>query len=146
MLNSRLGGFEDITVLDLFAGVGAFALEALSRGAAQAFIAEQNPAARRAITENIKTLGARAQLVGADATALPPAPAPADLLFLDPPYHSGDYAPALASASRQGWISPSAWIVIETALDEQISIPGFSVVVERKVGKAMVHLVRPAID
>lgn len=143
MLNSRLGSFEDIVILDLFAGVGAFALEALSRGASQAFIVERDQAARKAITDNIKLLGANARLAGADATALPLAPVSADLIFLDPPYQSGDFTPALASASRQGWIAPSAWIVVETALDEEVSVLGFTIAAERKVGKTMVHLLRP---
>ena len=46
MLLSRLGSFEGLTVLDLYAGSGALALEALSRGAAQAFLVERAPAAR----------------------------------------------------------------------------------------------------
>jgi hypothetical protein len=35
MLTSRLGSFDELSVLDLFAGSGALGLEALSRGAAE---------------------------------------------------------------------------------------------------------------
>ena len=64
MLTSRLGSFEGLTVLDLFAGSGALALEALSRGAEQAFLVERAPAARKAIEANIRKLGANARLLG----------------------------------------------------------------------------------
>jgi 16S rRNA (guanine966-N2)-methyltransferase len=43
MLTSRLGSFEGLRVADLFAGSGALGLEALSRGAAHAMFAEQDP-------------------------------------------------------------------------------------------------------
>ena len=37
MLSSRLGSFEGLDVLDLFAGSGSLAFEALSRGASRAW-------------------------------------------------------------------------------------------------------------
>jgi 16S rRNA (guanine966-N2)-methyltransferase len=143
MLLSRLGSFEGLTVLDLFAGSGALALEALSRGAAQAYLVEREPAARKAIEANIRTLGAAARLIGHDATALPPAPAAADLLFLDPPYGSGLASGALASARAAGWIAPHAWITVETARDEPVEVNGFETESRRPVGKAGLTLLRP---
>jgi 16S rRNA (guanine966-N2)-methyltransferase len=144
MLLSRLGSFEGLTVLDLYAGSGALALEALSRGAAQAFLVERAPAARRAIEANILNLGAPARLIGHDAQSLPRAAAPADLVFLDPPYGEGLVAPALASALAQGWIAPHSWISAETARDEALVIDGFAADAVRGVGKAALHLLRPA--
>ena len=44
-------------VLDLFAGSGALAIEALSRGAAAATLVETSPAALAAIGRNLETLG-----------------------------------------------------------------------------------------
>ncbi|MGQ5701759.1 16S rRNA (guanine(966)-N(2))-methyltransferase RsmD [Sandaracinobacteroides sp. A072] len=144
MLQSRLGSFEGLTILDLFAGSGALALEALSRGAERAFLVERNAAARRAIEANIRKLGAKARLAGQDATHLPPAPSAADILFLDPPYGEGLASAALPSARAQGWIAPHSWITVETGRAEEVSPPGFIVAADRVVGKARLWLLRPA--
>jgi 16S rRNA (guanine966-N2)-methyltransferase len=144
MLVSRLGSFEGLTVLDLFAGSGALSLEALSRGAAQAFLVERDPDARRAIDGNIARFGASARLLGHDATALPRAQAPADLIFLDPPYGEGLAEKALSSAVATGWIAPHSWISVETARADVLDVPGFRLDANRGVGKAMLHLLRPA--
>lgn len=142
MLQSRLGSFEGLTVLDLFAGSGALALEALSRGAAKAYLVEKAPAARKAIEANIKRLGADARLAGHEAGRLPPAPAPADLIFLDPPYGSGLAVAALTSAQEMGWVAPHAWISVETARGEAVEVLGFLVDTVRPVGKACLTLLR----
>jgi 16S rRNA (guanine966-N2)-methyltransferase len=142
MLASRLGSFEGLTILDLFAGSGALALEALSRGAAQAFMVERVPPARKAIEANIARLGANARLIGHDATALPQASAPADLIFLDPPYGSGLAVAALASALARGWVAPHAWVTVETARGEAVEAEGFVADTIRPVGKAALHLLR----
>lgn len=144
MLTSRLGSFEGLTVLDLFAGSGALAFEALSRGAERAFLAERDQPARRAIEANIARLGAKARLIAHDATALPPAPAPADILFLDPPYGEGLATKALASAMASGWVAPHSWVSVETARGEALEAPGFLVDATRGVGKAELHLLRVA--
>lgn len=142
MLDSRLGGFEGLLILDLFAGSGALALEALSRGAARAWLAESGRDARAAIEANIRMLGADARLVAADATALPPAPAACHLLFLDPPYGSGLWAPALAGAAAKGWVAPGAVASIETARDEEPAPDGWEPLASRHVGKARLSLMR----
>lgn len=59
MLASRLGSFEGLTVLDLFAGSGALGLEALSRGASQCLFVEQDADAVKAIRSNVNSLEAR---------------------------------------------------------------------------------------
>ncbi len=144
MLQSRIGAFDDLAVLDLFAGSGALSFEALSRGAASAFLIERHPAARRAIERNARALGANARLIGHDAGHPPPAAAPADLIFLDPPYGEGLAAAACAAASAQGWVAPHTWISLESARGEPFAAPGFDIVVTRNVGKADLRLLRPS--
>jgi 16S rRNA (guanine966-N2)-methyltransferase len=89
----------DAKVLDLYAGSGAMAMEALSRGASRATLVEGDVRACRAINENLDHL----QLAGAtvlcqDATRFLAADTHTyDLVFCDPPYE--DYeriAPDLA--------------------------------------------------
>ena len=53
MLTSRLGSFEDLRVLDLFAGSGALGLEALSRGSGHCTFVEQDALALDALQTNI---------------------------------------------------------------------------------------------
>jgi 16S rRNA (guanine(966)-N(2))-methyltransferase RsmD len=78
--------------LDLFAGSGAMALEALSRGAAHATLVEQNRHALACIRENIAALQVEKQttLIPYDANrALPlltKQGALFDIIYIDPPY------------------------------------------------------------
>lgn len=146
MLTSRLGSFEGLEVADLFAGSGALGLEALSRGAAKCVFVEQDAAAIRAIRANIAALQAagRCDVRAGSVLALGPAKQPLDLILLDPPYGTGAGAVALDKLRRLGWIGAATWISLETAADETPALKGLEVVVERKVGKALLHLARLA--
>src|SRR5579872_572518 len=53
---NNLIDFEGISVLDLFAGTGAFAFEAISRGAEKATLVEQNRTVIETIKENARVL------------------------------------------------------------------------------------------
>jgi 16S rRNA (guanine966-N2)-methyltransferase len=146
MLASRLGSFEDIKVLDLFAGSGALGLEALSRGAASCTFVEQDRAALDALDTNIAKLGAKAQsdVRRSSVLSLGPAREAYDLILLDPPYGSGAGQVALDKLGRLGWIAPGAWISLETSAKEDVEIKGFSVDNQRNVGKARITLLRSA--
>lgn len=146
MLTSRLGSFEDLRVLDLFAGSGALGLEALSRGAAHCTFVEQDGAALDALRTNIAKLGATGAEVRAQSVmALGPAPAPYDLILLDPPYESGAGIVALERLTRLGWIAPGALASVETMKKENVAIEGFDLEVERVHGKAKLTLLRLAV-
>jgi 16S rRNA (guanine966-N2)-methyltransferase len=136
------------TVLDAFAGTGAFGLEALSRGAARVVFIEQATQVQKILRANVASLGegARATILAADATRPPPASAPANLAFLDPPYGKGLAAPALEALDRQGWLAPDALIILEVAAREPFVAPaGFSVADERIYGAArLIFLARSA--
>jgi 16S rRNA (guanine966-N2)-methyltransferase len=83
--------FQGARVLDLFAGVGTVGLEAISRGASQVLMVEQNQRIYRVLKENVEQFdcGDRAKTLQGDALgqiSLLQAPQPVDLVFVDPPY------------------------------------------------------------
>ena len=86
-----LGPLDGLRVLDLFAGSGALAIEALSRGAAHAVLVDSDPRALEAARRNVEAVGASAELHRRDALAFLRgyADEPFDLVLLDPPYSSG---------------------------------------------------------
>lgn len=146
MLASRLGSFEDLRVVDLFAGSGALGLEALSRGAAHCQFVEQDAEALKAIRANIATLGARdsTDVRAGSVMALASVQQPLDLILLDPPYGTGAGAVALDRLLRLGWIGAGTWMALETGADEVVEVKGLAIEAERKVGKAKLWLLRPA--
>lgn len=145
MLASRLGSFEELAILDLFAGSGALGLEALSRGAATCTFVEHDTAALKALEDNIAKLGAKAQtdVRRSSVLSLGSAIKPFDVILMDPPYASGAGSVALDKLGRLGWFATSAWISIETSNKEDIDVKGFTVDTVRNVGKARITLLRP---
>ena len=144
MLTSRLGSFEGLSAVDLFAGSGALGLEALSRGCASCLFVEEDKRAVDAIRANVAALGAgtRATVQQASALRLGPAKVPHDLVMLDPPYGTGAGAVALERLVRLGWIGPATWISLEVAAKETPELRGMRVDAERKVGKAKLLLLQ----
>ena len=136
MLASRLGSFEGLKIVDLFAGTGALGLEALSRGAAHCTFIERDKAALDALRTNIQKLGAKADIRAQSAENF--AGGPFDLAFLDPPYRSGLGQNALAGLR----LAPGALASLETARDEAIEVAGYAIEAERIHGKAKITLLR----
>ncbi|HUG03065.1 MAG TPA: 16S rRNA (guanine(966)-N(2))-methyltransferase RsmD [Steroidobacteraceae bacterium] len=101
--------------LDLFAGSGAFGLEALSRGAAAVtFVERQRDAAQQLSATAAILVRGRATVHQADVAAWLAGPAtPFDIVFVDPPYGSGLLADAMRALESRGWLAPQAFIYLE---------------------------------
>lgn len=92
LLDMLTADVKDARVLDLFAGTGALAIEAISRGAARADFVEFRPASLHALRANIAALRLRECTRVFKKDALPFAaslePDSYDIAFADPPYES----------------------------------------------------------
>jgi len=135
----------DARVLDAFAGSGALGIEALSRGATHATFLDNDATAIRLIGESLRKLGEtdNAKVIRADATRPPPSREACDLVFLDPPYRSGQASPALAALSAAGWLRPGALAIVEFASSEDMPPPpGFATIDERRYGLAKILILR----
>lgn len=146
---SMLGGRLDGEVaLDVFAGSGAMALEALSRGAARATLCDNSRQAAAVIRRNIDALGygARAQLVARDWRAALAEPGGGyTVVFIDPPYKQVDeYRQVLEHLARGGRLAPGARLVLEhearTPLDALD--PHYEQLKPRRYGDTAITLLR----
>ena len=123
-------------VLDLFAGSGQIALEALSRGASYAVLVESSKKAADCIAENIRftKFEEQAFLMRTDAIsaiARLEGRYRFDLIFLDPPYESGAEAQTLQMLAGSSVMKPDALIIAEAALSTDFSYAeslGFQIV------------------
>lgn len=122
VLREKVSGAK---VLDLFAGTGNLAIEALSRQASKAVLVEKNPVAVSVIKENLvlAEVSELARLMDMDAfTYLRLEPKEVfDLIFLDPPYRQGLISKVLAAIAEPCRLSLNGVIVAETAKDEDIT-------------------------
>lgn len=119
-------GLVDATVLDLFAGSGSLAIEALSRGAGSAVLVEKEPGAVACIRENLRTTAFESR---ATIMRLPVARALVllgrqgskfDIALMDPPYDRGLVVPALQQLAEQSLLRAGAVVVVEHSRREEI--------------------------
>ncbi len=145
ILQSKLGGFAELKVLDLFAGSGALAIESLSRGAASACMVDKSPASGKIIQENIDRcqLSDQTKLIVGDAwQALVGFTAESfDLAFIDPPYSKGLAERALVEIDRLGLLSKDGIICAETGTDETLpeAIGQLQRIDQRRYGTIMIN-------
>lgn len=105
---------EGSRVLDLYAGTGAYGIEALSRGAEHATFIEAHPAACKAILDSLSRTGFQEHglvLRGRLPSALASATGEFDIVFLDPPYDDADAPEILTSLRRM--LAEGAQVVYE---------------------------------
>ena len=119
MLESRGVVWAQSRVLDLFAGSGSLAFEALSRGALHACMVEKNRRAVSGMQKTVRDFGvprAQFQLVTADVRRFLSRtyPVPFEVVFVDPPYGQGVLLPALQALLSGHWLVPGAFVVAET--------------------------------
>jgi 16S rRNA (guanine966-N2)-methyltransferase len=137
---SILGDLDGATVLDLFCGSGALAIEALSRGAAEATLVDTRPATART---NLEALGLveRARTVRSDAARfLRRAEASSfDLVLCDPPYRladrlAGDLDPLIRRA-----LAKRGRVMVETSPDRPLPL-GLPLIIERGYGDTLIRI------
>lgn len=116
--------FEGGRVLDLYAGSGSLAIEAISRGMAAAVLVEKDRGAQAIIQENIQMTKAaeRFQLLKMEAKqALPLLSGNFDLVLLDPPYAKEQIVADITALEDAQLLSESVLIVCET--DKATDLP-----------------------
>lgn len=155
---SRLAGWDGIAgrrVLDLYAGTGALAFEALSRGAASAVLVESHARTAQQITRTARDLGVgdRVRVVTARAETAVPQLAdaagsadPVGLVFIDPPYDMPtEHLDTLLVALSPVLVADAIVVVERSARTAAITWPaGFADDGTKVYGETAVHYGGPA--
>lgn len=129
--------YADALVVDACCGAGAMALEALSRGAARAFLIDSAPAALAAARRNATAAGYadRCRFAQADAAEIGLGET-AGAIFVDPPYRldAAPFAAKLAAALAEDGV-----MVVETAAKTKVAPPAaLRLIDDRRYGAARV--------
>lgn len=139
---------EGAVVLDLFAGSGALAIEALSRGATRAVLVDRDRDAEAACERNLATTGfagrARVERTTVERFVRQrPAEAPFDLVLCDPPYElpEEEVATVLRALHDPGWLTGDALVVVERPSPTWVVPEGWSTTWERRYGDTLVTIV-----
>jgi 16S rRNA (guanine966-N2)-methyltransferase len=142
-LFSILADVSDARVLDLYAGSGALAIEALSRGAASATLVDSGGAAVRAIRRNLETLEIEAEVVAQPvARFLQRARAGArlyDLVFADPPYRQAGSLSSELTASLVPVLAPAGRVVTESDRRDSLDLE-LDLLDERRYGDTLIRI------
>jgi 16S rRNA (guanine966-N2)-methyltransferase len=142
-LFSMLGPLEDTRVLDLFAGSGALAIEALSRGAQSAVCVDSSPAAITVIKDNLERVGAEAEVVRRPAllfvTTAVSRQSLYDLVFLDPPYKLASALGSELSAALPPVLAPGARVVAESDRRMPLELE-LALLTERRYGDTLIRI------
>ena len=110
--------FKGISILDLYAGSGAFGLESASRGAESVTFVDNNSIAAKTIVKNILRLGVFNSTVyrtSVNKLITNHISNSVDLVFVDPPYYFNDALVNinLAILSESKWIKSGTLIILE---------------------------------
>ena len=156
-LASEFGDFEGLHVLDLYAGTGAIALEALSRGAAVVHAVEKDEPASRAIESNYEKLKL-AQCPGifhlysmsVQRFLQDKAQMQYHFIYIDPPYdvQDVDVLENLIQLVSGGFLHPQALVAVErNSRVKEISWPdGLEQLREKNYGQATIFYGYPTLS
>lgn len=147
ILNSHLGNdYSSVHLADIFAGTGAFGLEALSRGAASVTLVDKDTALAAKNAKMFIKEQAKIKIIKADALNLPRVQAKFNMVFMDAPYAKCLTEEVLKQLILKEWLAENSLCIAEVKKDEHIDIPKeYEVLDERVYGLAKILFLDPKI-
>ena len=137
--------WQDLAVLDLYAGTGILAFEALSRGANRACLIDHNADHLKTAKDFAEKIGVTevANFLYANALFLPKTLQQYDLVFLDPPYHQNMASKTLDGLVKNNWLQDQAIVAVELAKTDKLQVPnGLTLVKDKIYGRTRLAVFR----
>ena len=109
----------DSIVLDLFAGSGALGLEAVSNGAKECYLIDNNIEAIKTIKENSQNFEEQLNIIHIDYKKfLKTTDKKFDIIFLDPPYKEKQLDTSLHIIEERGLLNENGIVICEYEIGE----------------------------
>lgn len=145
ILSNRME-FEEIRVLDLFAGSGSLGLETLSRGAKEVVFVEQSRNSIKALEANISALKCEQHCTVYPADVfwyLKHARQAFDLVFVDPPYKLEAIGTLPSAIYNSGVVHEGSYVVMEHSKESAIELSDAAYEITRKAfGQTIVLILK----
>ena len=136
---------DNSIVLDLFSGSGNLAIEALSNGAKEAYLVDNNNIAIKTINNNINKLNIdNAKVLKGDfKNILKNINTKFDLIFLDPPYNTNYVEESIKLIEEYNLLNNNGLIICESSSLDKIAYSNkFKVYKEKKYGDKYVVILK----
>lgn len=139
---SSLGArIEGAQVADLFAGTGAYGLEAMSRGAIGGIFVENSPEVVASLKKNLAAVSkscasnpADWRLLAQKIYTIPPGLGPFEIVFMDPPYPMIEARiPKIFAQHIDRIVAPDGLLCFEMPGHLELELKGWSI--KRRIGK-----------
>lgn len=143
---SSLGDITNTSFLDLYAGSGAFGIEALSRGSKKAIFVDNYLPSINSIKENVRNLSIKEEyeiIYKKDIDALnifKERNESFDIIFLDPPYEKGRYSEIISFINLNNLLNNNGIIIAESNYDIDVDASIFSKHKKYTYGEIIVNI------
>ncbi len=136
--------FDDISVLDIYAGSGSLGFEAFSRGAKSVIFVEKNYVPAKVLYENIEKLGGKEFCTIRKQSAIQTARTwtgePFDLILADPPFFAFDIYDVVTAILSRKLIAPGGIMIIERSIQtKEKDVAAFGIEPYRQLGDTCLY-------
>jgi 16S rRNA (guanine(966)-N(2))-methyltransferase RsmD len=144
---NNLVNFEETKVLDLFAGTGAFGLEALSRGAKSAHFVEKSIKSIQIIKKNIETLNISKDeylIIKSDVQKyMEDCNEQYDIIFADPPYVITFFDKFIDIVKKNKLLADDGIIIFEMSSQRNVDIDvNFELIKIKEIGSTKFYFIK----
>lgn len=142
ILNNMIS-FDDIKVLDIYAGSGSLGLEFLSRGAQTVHFIEKNYPVYNILLENIKKVGAEnyVEIFKIDAVKFTKTTENKyDVIIADPPFFKYDIYDVVTNILQRDLLNDDGMIIIERSIQtKDQDVENFKKEPEKRIGDTLLY-------
>lgn len=145
LINNRIS-FENIRMLDIYAGSGSLGLECISRGASEVHFIEKDFFIYNNLIENIQLLNVqdRSRVYRMEALRFTSRKAEKgyDLILADPPFYKYDIYQVVENIKNNGYIVPNGIFIIERSIQtKEKDCNNFNIEPFKIVGDTCLYLI-----